>query len=303
MKRIALGLAALAVVAAVAWSQLTPAAAQCFGQSRPTLPSPDSVSSTLTNGAAGVEVYRAVAEGDTAAVAALMAADPGLLDTRTSLPEGVRPSNGNTSDLLTAAVANCDAAMLATLLEAGAAPDGAIPGLALTYAILADTPELAILLLDAGASPDAHDPSRSTPLHEALVFERAESVALLAARGADVDRADAVGGIPLGVALSGQNWPEVQALIDAGANPWQVYGEGILPAFMIWSSDPAEPADRAIRDALLERLQIDAPLWPPVNATEVRARFLDGSWPTPEMRDAGLFASPEALDLMRRIGP
>jgi hypothetical protein len=290
-------------MAAVVWSQFAPAAAQCFGLSRPTLPTLESVSSTLTNGSAGVEVYRAVADGDTAAVAALIAADPDLLSTRTNLPEGVRPSNGNSSDLLTAAVANCDAAMLETLLGAGATPDGAIPGLALSYAILADTPELAIVLLDAGASPDAHDPSRSTPLHEALVFERADSVALLAARGADVDRADAVGGIPLGVALSGQNWPEVQALIEAGANPWQVYGEGILPAYMIWSSDPAEPGDRAIRDALLERIQIDAPIWPPVNSTELRARFLDGSLPTPEMREGGLIASPEAMEIMRRVGP
>ena len=303
MKRIALGLAALTLVAAAFWMTRAPAAPQCFSLSRPILPTVEGVATTLGNGPAGLEVYRAVADGDRAAVAALLAADPILLDTRTILPEGTRPSNGNSADLLTAAVARCDTAMLDTLLAAGADPDGTIPGLALTYAILADTPDLALRLLDAGADPDAHDPSLSTPLHEALVFERADAVTLLASRGADVDRPDAVGAIPLGTALSGQNWPEVAALIAAGANPWQVHNQGNLPAFVIHTSEPTDPEDRAIRDALLARIQVDAPIWPPVNATEVRARFLDGSWPTQAQRDAGLFASPESMAIMRRVGP
>jgi hypothetical protein len=238
-KRRNTGLGVLAILGALATAAPTAASADCFDRSRPRLPTFDSVQAHLTNGASGQDVYRAVADGDAARVEVLIAADPSLLSTRTELPEGVRPSNGNSADLLTAAVARCDLAMVETLLRLGADPDGAIPGLPLTYAILADELGLATVLLEGGAAPDAHDAGLSTPLHEALMFERAEAVTLLASYGADVNRPDARGGIPLGTALSGQNWPEALALIEAGANPWQVHLEGILPAYMILISEPA----------------------------------------------------------------
>jgi hypothetical protein len=300
-KRRNTGLGVLAILGALATAAPTAASADCFDRSRPRLPTFDSVQAHLTNGASGQDVYRAVADGDAARVEVLIAADPSLLSTRTELPEGVRPSNGNSADLLTAAVARCDLAMVETLLRLGADPDGAIPGLALTYAILADELDLATVLLEGGAAPDAHDAGLSTPLHEALMFERADAVTLLASYGADVNRPDARGGIPLGTALSGQNWPEALALIEAGANPWQVHLEGILPAYMILISEPGSRADRRIREALLERIEAGAPIWPPVDSTIVRTRVLDGSWPTPAMRAAGFVVSDEALRRMRAV--
>lgn len=285
----------------MAFFWLSPATARCFSEARPILPTFETVEENLTNGSAGRELYQAVAGRDIAKVEAMLAADPSLITTRTQLPAGTRPYNGNSSDLLTAAVVTCDPEVVQTLLKAGADPNGVLVGNALTYAVLANDLGIATTLLEAGALPDVNDPDVNSPLIEVLMFERHKAVTLLAKYGADVNRSNAVGRIPLAAALSGQNWNEVKALIDGGANPWQVYGEGILPAYSIYIAEPSARADRKIRDELLQRIQVGAPFWPPVNSTEVRARFIGGQWPTPEMRAAGLFAGEGAMRIMRAV--
>lgn len=302
MRNWIVGLVVIAAAGIWGFTQTTGSAPQCYGDSGAIVPTLDRVEATLTNGNAGRDVYRAVEEGDVAQVEALLAGDPTLLSTRTELPDGTRPYAGNTADLLTAAVVTCDPAMVQALLDAGAEPDGEVVGTALTYAVLADDLEIATLLLEAGADPNAREPDHSTPLREVLMFERVEAVPLLARYGVDVDRANAVGRIPLASAMVGQNWALIEAMIETGANPWQVYGEGGLPAYNIYASEPADAEDQAIQARLLERIEDGAPIWPPVNSTEVRRNFLDGTWPTDEMREAGLFASDGAMRIMRTVG-
>ena len=158
---------------------------------------------------------------------------------------------------------------------------------------------MARALLQAGADPDAHDPGLTTPLFEVLLYERADAVALLAAHGADLDRPDAVGRIPLGINMSNDPWPVYQVLIEAGANPWQVGNGGLLPAYRLYDLEANTSEDRAIKDAILEQIQNGAPMWPPVNTSVVMQNFLDGTWPTPDMAAAGLYASDEAMANMR----
>lgn len=275
------------------------ASARCF--SVPNLRTPDleKAAGFLTNGSEGQRVIQAVAQGNVETVRTLIAADPTLLSTMTVLPERTRPYSGNAADLLSVAVARCDAAMVQTLLEMGADPNGAIAGLALTYAILADDPALAVALLDAGASPDAHAPRYSPPMHEALMFENTEGIALLASYGADVNRADDFGGLFLGTALRTGNWDAAKVLMDAGANPWQVGIKGALPAYWIYTSEPRGRSAKRIHDDLLGRVRAQAPIWPPPNSAEVSRNFLDGTWPTADMRVAGFEAGEGAMRSMR----
>jgi hypothetical protein len=300
MPGMSLRLSALALGVVLAMSQTATANASCFRQSNVRLPSLETVASTLTNGAAGQQIYRAVAAGDMVAVQSLVSANPALLTTRSVLPAGQRPSNGNVADLLTAAIAACDLSMLQTLLDLGADPNGAYPGLAMTYGVLADGPEFATALLQAGAAPDRHDPSISSPLREALMFERPDAVRLLVANGVDINRADAIGRIPLGTRFSNDPWGMYQTLIELGANPWQVTGTGVLPAYTIFAAEPRRRADRRIREALLAQIEVDAPIWPPVHAGIVQERVLNGSWPTAEMAARGFVVSDAARASMRR---
>ena len=292
----------LALPALLAALLSSPAQAACFSTSKPTLPTPARIAATLTNGEAGRRMADAVRSGRLEAVEALARAQPALLSTRTALPGGVRPSNGNTADLLTIAVANCDPVMVGALLELGADPNGALPGLALTYAVLADDPVMAVMLLQAGANPDASMPDTSPPMREALYFERADAVAILARFGADVNRSDPFGGTPLDAALLFGDWASAKALMDAGANPWQVANKGLLPAFTLNGASRLNRRDRAIREALLARARAQAPIWPPPDPAEVARNVLQGGWPTPAMRQAGFVLTEGALRSIRRMG-
>lgn len=272
----------------------------CFSRSQPTLPRTEAIRPFLSNGESGRQIYDAVIAGDLDAVGQMVRADPRLLATHRVLHAGERASNGNVGGLLTFAVARCDAAMVGALLALGIDPDGVPPGTALTYAVLADDPVMAVMLLQAGASPDAHAEGGSTPLREVLYFERADAVRLLANGGADVNRADAIGGTPLEAALTFGDYPSAEELLRAGANPWQIANKGRLPAAMLLAP-AANPQHEAIRERLLAAARTRAPLWPPPGTSEIVQQFATGAWPTPAMRDAGFVASPQALASIRQV--
>ena len=292
------GLAAL-----LAFASATAAKADCFSASRPTLPIDERISSTLTNGEDGLAIVQTVSTGAVDDLEVLVRTNPALLSTRTELPDGVRPSNGNMADLLTIAAANCDAGMVGALLELGADPNGAIRGLALTYAALADELVMAAMLLQAGADPDATTEGRTTALREVLYFERPDAVEVLAAFGADVNRADLVGGTPLDAALTFGDWASAKVLMDAGANPWQVSNKGMLPAFRLLNASVQRRRDRDLRDELLVRVQDGAPIWPPPPPMDVIRNVRIGAWPTDAMQRAGFVVTDSALRSINMVRP
>ncbi|MEX3014932.1 ankyrin repeat domain-containing protein [Gymnodinialimonas hymeniacidonis] len=299
MSVFSLHLSALAVGLAVTVSHTASANAQCFRQSDVRLPTFESVSPNLTGGQSGEAMYQAVSQGDIAGVQSLLATNTALLEVRTGLPEGTRPYNGNSADLLTAAIAACDLPMLQALLAFGANPNGEITGLPLTYAALADDPDYATALLEAGADPNVHDPAMNTPLREAILFERADAIRLLVAGGADINHVTSNGRTPLGSAMLTGEWDVIAAVIEAGGNPWQVHGQGVLPAYTIYANEPRRRADRRIRNAILEQIEVGAPVWPPVNSAVVAENVLNGTWPTPEMSAAGFTVPDEARRAMQ----
>lgn len=272
----------------------------CFSRSQPVLPTAEKVRPFLNNGESGKRIYDAVVSGDIDEVGRLVREDPQLLSTHRVLGPNERASNGNTGGLLTFAAARCDLQMVGALLELGIDPDGVPPGTALTYAALADDPLMATMLLQAGASPDAHADGGNTPLREVLYFERPDAVQLLADAGADVNRADAVGGTPLEAALTFGDYRTAGELMRAGANPWQVANKGRLPAAMLMQ--PADnPQDEPLREKLLAAAREKAIIWPPPGEAEIVRQFANGAWPTEPMRQAGFVASPPALSSIRQV--
>lgn len=272
----------------------------CFSRSQPVLPAAEKIRPFLTNGESGKRVYDAVVSGDIEEVGKLVRADPLLLSTHRVLGQNERASNGNTGGLLSFAVARCDPQMVGALLELGIDPDGTPLGTAMTYAALADDPVMATMLLQAGASPDAHAEGATTPLREVLYFERADAVRLLANAGADVNRADAVGGTPLEAALTFGDYRSAEVLMQAGANPWQVANQGRLPAAMLMQ--PAKKSeDEPLREKLLAMARERSNIWPPPGEAEIVRQFANGAWPTEPMRKAGFVATPSALASIRQV--
>ncbi len=92
---------------------------------------------------------------------------------------------------------------------------------ALGSAVYARTPDVAAFLLDRGVPADAPNAQGETPLRN-LTFSR-ESAATLAmtelliARGADVNRRDALGNVPVHLALAQRNQKTAQLLAQHGA--------------------------------------------------------------------------------------
>ena len=124
-------------------------------------------------------IHQAVAAGDRAAVARLLAADPALAD---------QPGPGTFAE----------------------------PPLHL--AARSGDVEMSRLLLDAGADVDGFDSDESTPLHVAAVARQAELARFLIARGADVNRRDRNGGYALSFAAAGGDTAIVRMVLEAGAD-------------------------------------------------------------------------------------
>lgn len=270
----------------------------CFKRFAPSLPTRDKVRARLSNGESGRAIYDAVAGGDRAEVERLAKSDPRLLGTHAILSEGEAPFDGNSGDLLTFAVAGCDAGMVGLLLELGAAPDGQIPGQPLSLALLADDLTMAQMLLQAGAKPDARGPLNQRPMTEALQFRSLEGVALLLRNGADPNGTDGFGGTPLQQALLFGDYAGAQLLMRNGANPWQIGSKGELPARTL-TQPVQDRANEAIRQDLERMARKPGLPWPPPGLAETQDRFVSGQWPTMEMRAAGFVASEGALQSMR----
>ena len=271
----------------------------CFSRYAPSLPLPAKVRANLNNGETGRRIHDAVVAGDMQVVEELIRADPQLLQTHAVLPEGEVAYDGNSGDLLSFAIAQCNPQMVGLLLELGADPDGQTPGEPLTLALLADDLTMAEMLLQGGATPDAHGPLNLRPMMEVLQFRNLDALALLIRHRADVNAADEFGGTALQSALLYGDYTAAEMLIRAGANPWQVGNQGKLPAATL-----ARPVDdspnEVIRRRLAEQAKRPGLPWPPPPREEVQTRFAAGQWPTQEMKAQGFVASDGAMRSMRQ---
>ncbi|MDR6787171.1 hypothetical protein J2Y58_000509 [Sphingomonas sp. BE138] len=251
----------------------------------------------VTNGQAGRDIVAAVFAGDAAKVRALAQRDPALLTTH--VPPARYPDfrpDGQWGDLLSIAVARCDATMLDALLAAGAAPDGAVPGLPLDTAV--GTHDLTAMrtLLAAGARPDPSGPNAPWPLRTAARVADPAAAKLLIAAKAQVDRVDATGSSALQDAVDMDSMQVAEVLVEAGANPWAVGAGGALPAYGIGQLlKLTSPEEEAARARLVAKLRASGAPWPAPAPAEVKAAIRERRWPPAALAKVGATPPPAAV--------
>jgi hypothetical protein len=283
----------------------------CFSKRNVILPDQAKAIANATTGQAGRDIVAALFAGETSRALAMLLADPQLARTEIGYDPAAsteRPK-GQYGDLLTIAVARCDLAQLAALLDAGLPPDGAQKGQALTTALLADQPEMAELLLSRGALPDPQKKGGVNSFHEVAAFGHVGAAMTLLRYRLDLDWQDQFGADHLDTAVTMQQFRIAELLIDKGANPWRIGGAGNMAVQYFAQPLVVESkVEDAARRRLLARYEQDALTkglqWPPPDAMTVRQKVLVGDWPTAAMQKAGMVRpTPVALaDMRKRFG-
>lgn len=270
------------------------AAPSCSEGPRVKRPDESLVLKAINYGQSGRDLAAAVFAGDRDAAARLLSADPALRTTH--VPPVAYPNfapDGQYGDLLTFAVARCDAAMVDTLIDHGVPADGAIPRNALDLAIRSGNLPLAERLLKAGAKPDARPGEAIVPMLSAGRAADPQAARLLLRYKADPNWRDATHTTILQSVVDMDAMQVAEALIEGGADPWAVSAGGALPARGIFeplrlTSSPEEAA----RTRLIARLQKPNMPWPPPDAGAVRAAIQAGQWP---LRGTALPAAPQSV--------
>ena len=195
-----------------------------------------------------MDLFEAIAAGDTATVDTLLAADPTLGTVPHSTgatpvlyalyhrhPDLARHLAAQLPTLSLAEAAALDEVeRVGELLDAGAAMDARTPDgfTALHLAAFFGAPRAAALLLrrgaDAGAVAD--NPMRVQPLNSAAAGQHHEIVAALIAAGADVNAQQESGYTPLLVAAGQGDAALARLLLAAGADPGLATDDGVGPA-------------------------------------------------------------------------
>jgi len=278
-------------------SSCSAGAADCFHGV--TLPDARRVVLTVTNGQAGRDIAEAVLTGHADRARVMLAADPALATTH--VPVRRYPDfqpDGEYGDLLTFAVARCDARMLDTLLHAGVAANGAVPGNALDLALQGNRLSDAERLLAAGGSPDPQKttPGAPWPLVTAGRKANPEAATLLIRHGADLGWTDSTGTSALQTIVDMDSMRVAEVLIEAGADPWAVGPDGALPAFGI--AQPlrlVSPEEEQARQRLIARLSRPGLPWPPPDPAALRAAVREGRWPPASALALGVKPVSEAV--------
>ncbi len=171
-------------------------------------------------------------------------------------------------------------AMITVLVKGGADPLQEVPnfGDVLGVVLNSSHPEFLRVLLDAGVEPNTTT-SKGTPIIFFVVRETTfDSLKLLIARGADVNRRDSLRNTPLYEALMYDALDKIDYLLDHGANPNTYNINGV--SFPLALSDDIETNAREpqsvtykklieIRDRII-RMGVK---WPPESPEQIRARW------------------------------
>lgn len=275
------GMRLVAAALALCLTAACSAAPTCPGGSRVTRPDETLVLKAINHGQSGRDLAAAIFAGERGEAARLLASDPTLRTTH--VPPVEYPNfapDGQYGDLLTFAVARCDAAMLDTLLDHGVAATGTIQRSALDLAIRSGTLDLAERLLKAGAKPDAIPGDRIVPMLSAGRTANPQAARLLLRYHADPNWRDATHTTILQSVVDMDAMQVAEALIEGGADPWAVSAGGALPARGIYEPLRLTSAlEEAARTRLIARLKKPFAPWPPPDAQTVSAAIKAGQWP------------------------
>lgn len=254
------------------------------------LPDSRAALAAADHGQAGRDLMSAVLKGDVGEVQRRLRADPALKTTR----------GGRGGDLLSLAIAHCDKPMVAALLDLGVPPDGAADAVPLSLALRANDPAFATQLLSAGASPQRRE--TYWPLKAAIGLNSLGAVRLLLQHGAKVDDHDATGATPLRLAVEQQNFRIAELLLEKGADPWAVGGNGeTVGTVLAGPMRPGEPEEQAARPRVLEALKKAGWAIPGgPDAKETRQLVLTGAWPPAQARAAG-WKNPPSAEVVARM--
>jgi hypothetical protein len=267
----------------------------CFTERDVLLPKRELVLANATNGQTGKEIAEAVLNGRIDDVTAMLKRDPRLMQTNVVYDKAKaseRP-DGQYGDLLTLAISRCDLAMEKHLLDLGMPVNGVDVGGALTLALLADTPEMAELLLQRGASPDPQKLGGENVMSRVTAFQQVGGAMMLLRHRLDVNWQDQFGNGHLQTAVNMEQYRIAEALIDKGANPWQISGGGAMPVQLMSAPLILENMlENEARIRLLAKIEADAKAkglpWPAPDFKTVRKMVLLGKWPTKEMLAGGV---------------
>jgi hypothetical protein len=271
------------------------------------LPDRNKALANLTNGGSGRAVAEAILDGRIEDARAMLARDPRLLTTIvTHDPRMDRFPDGQYGDLLTFAVARCDAKAVDMLIEAGMSPNGAKSGGALSLALLADAPELAEQLLTLGASPDPQKlPGGQDALKEIMAFSHIGGVMTLLRHGADPRYTDEFGNDRVSDAVGTEQTEIAELLVQKGASLWTVMEDGSMAVHNLMKPPIIfdKPNFNAARERLVALAQDQAKAanlpWPPPDRDTVKRMILSGKWPTAAMIKVGMVPSPQARARMK----
>lgn len=269
------------------------------------LPERTRVLAHLSNGAAGRALAEAIFDGRVEDARAMLARDPRLISTAVADdPKVPQPPAGRYGDLLTFAVARCDADAVTMLFAAGMPKDGVKPGNALSLAILADSPATAEQLLAAGAAPDPQATGGESPMRNAISFGHVGGVMTLLRHGADPREVDGFGIDPVRLAMDAEQAGIAELLVEKGGTLWSVADDGSMAAHALLEPPVifTSPEMLAARARLVERARSAGLGWPPPDRATVRQQVASGAWPTPAMAQAGVTVAPPVLDRLRGGG-
>jgi hypothetical protein len=164
---------------------------------------------------------------------------------------------------------------------------------------------MAQFLLSVGASPDPQKLGGENVMRQVVAYGNIGAAMMLLRYKLDINWVDPMGVGHLQTSMNMDQYQIADLIAAAGANLWQVAGDGAMPVQdLIEPINGERKGDTAVREQLVMRAKKPGLPWPPPKFSEVREKILAGIWPTSQMYEAGMRVSAQSLAYMRQhFGP